>query len=154
MFDPHVQRLLTAYPAIFVACHRRHLREDSSGKTVTEHQASVLDHLHPTRPTTLNKLAEHMGVGRSAMSISVARLMRHGYIRSRRDPQDSRRVALTLTRSGERVKEENTVLDPELVRELLRPMPAAEREIALRGMETLANYASALLRRKRRERDQ
>src|SRR5262249_13094476 len=145
MFDPHIRRLLAVYPAIFVACHRRHLRQDPSGNTVTEHQASVIDHLHPIRPTTLNMLAEHMGIGRSAMSISVTRLVRSGYIRSRRDPQDRRRVALTLTRNGERVKEENTVLDPELVRELLRPMPAAERENALRGMETLAKYAATLL---------
>jgi hypothetical protein len=63
MLDSRIRRLLDAYPAIFIACHRRHLREDESGKTITEHQASVLDHLHPMRPTTLSKLAEHMGVG-------------------------------------------------------------------------------------------
>jgi hypothetical protein len=55
--DPRIRRLLDAYPAIFLACHRRHLREDETGKVITAHQASVLDHLHATRPTRPSKLA-------------------------------------------------------------------------------------------------
>ena len=144
---------MDAYPEIYLACHRRHLREDEGGNVLTEHQASVLDHLHATRPATVSKLAEHMGVGRSTMSITVARLVRGGYIRSARDGNDGRRLALTLTRAGERVKEQNTVLDPDLLRELLGSMPAGERERALQGMETLARYAAILLRRRKRGRD-
>ena len=89
MLDSRIRRLLDAYPAIFLACHRQHVREDEAGKAITEHQASVLDHLHASRPTTLSKLAEHMGVGRSTMSITVARLVRGGYVASRRDGNDA-----------------------------------------------------------------
>jgi len=88
MLDSQIRRLLDTYPAIFLACHRRHLREDETGNAITEHQASVLQHLHAMRPTTLSKLAEHMGVGRSTMSITVARLKRAGYIASSRDKKD------------------------------------------------------------------
>ena len=123
MLDSRIRRLLDAYPAIFLACHRQHVREDEAGKAVTEHQASVLNHLHATRAITLSKLAEHMGVGRSTMSITVARLVRGGYIASRRDKNDARRVGLTLTPAGVRVKEQNSVLDPELVSAMLRSMP-------------------------------
>ena len=63
--DTQSRRLLDAYPAIFLACQRRHSRDDERGRAVTEHQASVLDHLSATEPVTLSKLAEHMGVGRS-----------------------------------------------------------------------------------------
>jgi DNA-binding MarR family transcriptional regulator len=141
---------LDAYPAIFLACHRQHVREDEAGKAITEHQASVLDHLHATRPTTLSKLAEHMGVSRSTMSITVARLVRGGYITSSRDKNDARCVSLTLTPAGVRVKEQNTVLEPELVREMFRPMPAGELETALQGVERMAKYASILLRQRKR----
>lgn len=153
MLDPRIGRLLEAYPAIFLACHRQHVREDEAGKSVTEHQASVLDHLDATRATTLSKLAEHMGVGRSAMSITVARLMRGGYIQSRRDKSDGRRVGLTLTADGARVKEQNTVLDPKLVGAMFRLMSAGELETALQGVEHLARYAKVLLRLRKRERD-
>jgi hypothetical protein len=48
MVDPQIARLLEAYPAIYLACHRRHIRDDERGHVVTDSQASVLAHLHPT----------------------------------------------------------------------------------------------------------
>ena len=152
MLDSRIRRLLDAYPAIFLACHRQHVREDETGKAVTEHQASVLNHLHATRAITLSKLAEHMGVGRSTISITVARLVRGGYIASSRDKNDARRVGLTLTPTGVRVKEQNTVLDPELVRGMFRSMPAGELETALRGIERMAKFARIMLRQRVRQR--
>jgi len=150
MLDPAIRRLLDAYPAIFLACHRQHVRADEAGKSVTEHQASVLDHLDETRPTTLSKLAEHMGVGRSAMSITAKRLVRGGYIRRTQDRNDARCVGLTLTPAGARVKEQNTVLDPELVKKMFRLMSADELEMALQGIESLGRHARILLRQRKR----
>ena len=153
MLDSRIRRLLDAYPAIFLACHRQHVRDDETGKTITEHQASVLDHLHATRPTTLSKLAEHLGVSRSTMSIMVARLARGRYIARNQGKNDARCVALTLTTAGVRVKEQNTVLDAELVKEMFRSMPAAELETALQGIEGLAKYARIMLRQRKRGHD-
>ncbi len=154
MLDLRVRRLLDAYPAIFLACHRRHTREDEGGRSITEHQASVLDHLHATRATTLSKLAEHMGVSRSTMSITVTRLVRGGYIARRRYKEDARCVGLTLTAAGVRVKEQNTVLEPDSLKEMFRLMPARELETALQGIECLAKYSRILLRRRKRRHDQ
>ena len=117
---------------------------------ITEHQASILDHLHAARPTTLSKLAEHMGVGRSTMSITVARLRRSGYIASKRDKRDRRSACLTLTTAGARIKEQNTLLDPELVKTMFGLMSSAELEAALQGVERLAQSARTLLRRRSR----
>jgi len=153
MVDSRVRRLMDAYPAIFLACHRQHVREDEAGKGITEHQVSVLQHLHATRPTTLSKLAEHMGVGRSTMSITVARLVRGGYVTRGRDRNDGRCVGLTLTPAGARVKEQNTILEPELVREMFRTMRAGELETALQGVECIAKHARILLRQRKRGRD-
>jgi DNA-binding MarR family transcriptional regulator len=153
MVDPRIRRLLDAYPAIFLACHRQHVQQDAAGKRITEHQASVLDHLHTTRAMTLSKLAEHMGVGRSAMSITVKRLIHRGYISSRPDTHDRRGVALTLTRAGARVTEENSILDPALVKAMFRLMPAGELDTALEGLERLAKHARILLRQRKRGHD-
>lgn len=150
MLDSRIRRLLDAYPAIFLACHRQHLRDDESGKSITEHQASVLDHLHPARATTMSKLAEHMGVGRSTMSITVRRLARRGYIACKRNQYDARSVCLTLTRAGARIREHNTLLDPELVQEMFNLISPATLEAALQGMESLATGARVLLRRRSR----
>ena len=153
MLKEGIRRLLDAYPAIYLACHRRHVRSDETGRYLSEHQASVLDHLDAERPMTLSRLAEHMGVGRSAMSITVSRLERGGYISRTRDDHDRRSVALRLTRAGTRIKEENTVLDPELVHDMFSLMRADDIEAALGGLETLAQYARIVLRRRKRRRD-
>lgn len=154
MFDEQIRRLLDAYPKIFMACHRQHVRQDARGRAITERQASVLNHLHGLKPMSLSKLAEHMGVSRSTMSITVARLVRGGYIAKKADKKDGRGVHLTLTASGARVKQENTVLDPELMREMFRRMPQKELENALKGIESLANYAAVVLRQRKRGRDE
>ena len=153
MLDSRIRRLQAAYPVIFLACHRRHVREDSGGNSVTERQASVLDHLDEKQPTTLSKLAEHMGVSRSTMSITVSRLVRGGYVVRRKSAQDTRLAALTLTPAGARVRDENALLSPELVREIFRKMYPEELETALKGIECLAKYADILLRQRKRERD-
>jgi len=153
MLDTNTGRLMAAYPTIYLACHRDHTRADEAGNPLTEKQASVLDHLDATRPTTLSKLAEHMGVGRSTMSTTVARLVKGGYIARRTDKQDRRSVGLTLTRTGRRIQEQNTVLDPALVRQVFRLMEPGEAERALAGMERIAQAAAILLKRRKRERD-
>jgi DNA-binding MarR family transcriptional regulator len=153
MLENNAGRLLAAYPTIYLACHRDHTRADEAGNPLTENQASVLDHLDAVRPTTLSKLAEHMGVGRSTMSITVARLVRGGYIARRPDKRDRRTAGLTLTAAGKRIQEQNSVLNPQLVRQMLKMMEPAEAERALAGMECLARYAAILLRQRKRERD-
>jgi len=153
MVDSNVERLLAAYPAIYLACHRDHARSDAAGNPLTEKQASVLDHLDGTRPTTLSKLAEHMGVGRSTMSTMVARLVRGGYVGRKAGSADRRVVGLTLTAAGKRIKDENTVLNPQLVRQMLKLMGPVEMGRALAGMESLARAAAILLKRRKRERD-
>jgi DNA-binding MarR family transcriptional regulator len=89
-----------------------------------------------------------MGVGLSSMSILVARLVRAGYVAQRRDASDSRRVALTLTPAGARIKADNAVLDPQLLRKMFALMPATEMESSLRGIESLAKYARILQRQR------
>jgi DNA-binding MarR family transcriptional regulator len=150
MFIQEIKRLFDAYPAIYLACHRRHVRDDESGAVVTAHQASILDHLDVQKATTASKLAEHLGIGRSAMSIQVNRLVRKGYVRRTAMDGDGRKVGLLLTPAGSRIQRYNTVLDPELVRAMFAGMTKAELERALEGIELLAKYATILTRRKQR----
>lgn len=149
-FDTKIGRLLNAYPAIYLACHRRHIRDDETGAVVTAHQASILDHLDHQKPTTVSKLAEHLGIGRSAMSIQISNLVRKGYIWRRTIPGDTRKTGLTLTDAGNKVKKQNTVLDPERLKAMFALMPDAELEPALQGIERLAKYATMLTRRSAR----
>lgn len=141
------ERLLAAYPRIFFACHTRHRRDPQTRRKLSAHQGSILDHLDDVDGTSLMDLARHMGVTASTMSLNVDRLERKGYVARRRDAQDRRRVMLRLTSAGVRVKEAQSVLEPERVRGMLAELSATERRAALAGLETLARAAAKYVER-------
>ena len=148
MLSARVKRLLESYPKIYLACHRRHLRDDETGRMLTQHQASILDHLDAVKPVAVSELARHMSVTESTMSINIGKLRHAGYVKRLRDRQDGRRIGLTLTVAGVRVKEHNSVLDPDLVTELLSLLSTNDAENALAGMEQLAQVAEKLMKRR------
>src|SRR5438874_10847280 len=113
-----VERLLADYPKIFLACHAQHARDPRTGAEISARQASVLDHLDEVEPLTLNALARHLGVTLGSASAMVERLVRGGYVQRGRDPGDKRRLNLRLTAKGARMRDSQSVLDPDLATEL------------------------------------
>ena len=143
---PDVRTLLDAYPRIYFACHRRHVRDPETQRLLSAHQASILDHLDTVEATTLGDLARHMGVTPATMSIAVDRLVRAGYVDRARSAIDRRRAELRLTESGQRIKSASSVLEPDRVEALLNVMPAQERTAALKGLTRLAQAADDVMR--------
>ncbi|HWO89093.1 MAG TPA: MarR family winged helix-turn-helix transcriptional regulator [Gemmatimonadales bacterium] len=139
-----VRALIEYYPRIYFACHVRHVR-DRTGRKLSAHQASILDHLDTVAGTGLSELALHMGVTPSTMSLAIDRLEREGYVRRSRDRRDGRRVELRLTPKGAQIKERDKVLDPELVRTMLSTLTAEGRARAIGGLELLARAASTAM---------
>ncbi|MGH9792596.1 MAG: MarR family winged helix-turn-helix transcriptional regulator [Candidatus Acidiferrales bacterium] len=135
------RRLMEFYPRIFFACHARHRRDPKSRRRISAHQGSILDHLDAVEPTSVNGLARHMGVTASTMSLSVDRLERLGYVTRARDAGDRRRVHLRLTSAGVRVKEAQSVLEPDRVHGMLAQLSPTGRDAGIRGLELLARAA-------------
>ena len=135
--------VLSLYPRIYFACHTRHVRDPQTLRTLSRHQASVLDHLDETDPITLNSLASHMGVTAATMSLTMDRLEKKGYVIRLRDVADRRRVHLRLTSAGVRVREATSVLDASLVEAMVARLSEEDRESAIRGLSLLAQAAQA-----------
>ena len=134
-------KLMSLYPRIYFACHTRHVRDEAKDRTLSRHQASILDHLDEIDPTSTNQLARHMGVTAGTMSMSIDRLERQGYVVRVRDTADRRRVHLRLTTAGVRVRGASSVLDRDRVETLVARLSEEERAAAIRGLELLANAA-------------
>lgn len=133
--------VLSLYPRIYFACHTRHVRDPQSGRLLSRHQASVLDHLDELEPTTLVDLSRHMGVTAGTMSVAIDRLERKGYVVRLRDAADRRKVHVRLTSAGVRVREATSVLDPARVEALMARLSDVERERAVEGLALLARAA-------------
>src|SRR4029079_6011722 len=121
---PDVAAVFRDYPRIYFACHRRHVRDDVSGKRVSTKQVSILDHLDSETPTMLSDLADHMGVTPATMSIAVGRLVQQGYVTRVLAQDDLLKVQLRLTDAGTRICPANSVLEPTLVGDMLDQLSA------------------------------
>src|SRR4029077_16935345 len=140
-----VQQVMTWYPRIYFACHSRHVRDEEQNRVISAHLVSVLDHLDEVEPVGLLELAAHMGVTPSTMSITVDRLERGGYLAKTRSAADKRRVNLTLTAAGSRIRAKHTVLDNERVADVLKQLSPDERKQALHGLMMRRRAAAEFL---------
>ncbi len=138
--------LMTLYPRIYFACHARHVRDPQTQRLLSRHQASILDHLDELEPTTVMDLAVHMGVTAATISLAIDRLERKGYVVRLRDVKDRRRVHVRLTSAGVRIKEANSVLDPERVQRLMGRLSDGDRRRAIEGLGLLAQAAEESMR--------
>lgn len=136
-----VRQVMELYPRIYFACHRRHVRDPRSGRVLSAHQASILDHLDEHEPVMLLELAKHMGVTPSTMSLQIEQLVRKGYVIRERDKQDARRLKLKLSEDGVRVREANSVLDTDRVTSMLQRLSEEERMAGITGLALLARAA-------------
>jgi MarR family transcriptional regulator, organic hydroperoxide resistance regulator len=148
MISGAVEKIMALYPRIFLACHQRHVHDPQTRRAISAHQASILDHLDEIEATSLNQLARHMGVTLSTMSISIGRLIRDGCVVRRRDPVDNRRIQLRLSAAGARLRDAQTVLDPALIRKLLRNLSHREQAEGIRGLSILARAAQQEMHRR------
>ena len=146
-----IHTLIRTYPKIFFACHARHRRDPKTAQMVSAHQASILDHLDDVDSTNLTVLAAHMGVTPSTMSLNIDRLERKGYVARKRDRFDARRVNLLLTAAGLRLKNAQSVLEPQRVRLMLKQLTPKQRDQALRGLVVLAQAAQDMMHQYKKE---
>ena len=143
--DAAVDAVLDLYPKIYFACHRRHVSDPKNKRTLSAHQASILDHLDRIEGTSLTELAQHMGIKASAMSIATTRLVKLGYVVRQRDADDKRKLLLRLTKDGARLKGSQSVLEPERVEAMLGNLTEPERQQAVSGLAMLAKAAQQLM---------
>ena len=136
-----VQKVVDLVPRILYACRRLDARALSTGRSLSPQQALILDQLDAEVPTSLQALAAQMSVTAPTMSVAIGRLVREGYVRRNRDSIDGRRLDLTLSPAGVRVRKATSSLDPRRVATLLRQLSAADRTSALRGLTALGDAA-------------
>lgn len=144
MLDAQVEAVLAAYPALHTAWRRRSVRDQATGRRLSNHQAGILEHLDPATPIAAGDLARRLGVTPATISIQLARLVRLRLVMREHDSADGRRVLLRLTEAGARIRSQRSLLDPDRVRAALALLDGEARGAAVAGLRALAIAAGAL----------
>lgn len=82
--------------------------------------------IHPQ--LSQQELGERLGVSKEAVSVSVRRLEKKGYIQRESDPSDKRRVLLSLTQEGLNLLDEVLIHQNAAYEQLLEPLDENQRQ--------------------------
>lgn len=97
----HLGRSLKRYQA-YVSTHMQHMvREDSSDLNLSARQIGVLFQLRSRGTQNVSALARSVNLTLSATSHLLERLVRHGLIVRREDPDNRRQKQIALTEQGQ-----------------------------------------------------
>lgn len=125
---------------VFVAVAANALADTTPEVTLPQFRTLVLLEQHGSMTTA--QLAEALGVVPSTATRMCDRLERKRLVRRATDPDDRRRLALTLSDAGHRLIAESTARRRQQIAKLLRTIPVAERAPladALRVLVAAAN---------------
>jgi DNA-binding MarR family transcriptional regulator len=137
------------YPQVFHACHVQHPRARTNPHRLSDRDSSVLAHIGSGYSRAARDLARHLGIKAPAMSATLQRLERLGYVeRQPRSLQQPTRV-LSLSAKGRAAMQATSVLDGERLTLLLGELSARERTRAVAGLELLARAASTMPRKEK-----
>ncbi len=134
---------------VFHACHIGHPRARTNEHRLSDRDSSVLAHIGSGHSITARDLARHLGIGAPAMSATLDRLERLGYLE--RLPRTRTRPTrpLSLTPKGVVAMQATSVLDSERLQLLLSQLSPNERRKAVQGISLLARAAADMPRKER-----
>src|ERR1700691_3166075 len=80
----------------------RRLKQAAPTDELTLAESSTLSRLERGGPASSSELARHDRISPQSMGVTVAALLDRGLIERNRDPEDGRRIVLSITAAGQR----------------------------------------------------
>jgi DNA-binding MarR family transcriptional regulator len=98
----------------------RKLKQAPGAGELTLAESSALGRLERNGPATSSDLARVERISPQSMGVTVAALLERGLVERSRDPQDGRRIVLTITEEGRRTVHDRRGARTELIAAALR----------------------------------
>lgn len=138
--DATAVALLETVPTAMRAI-RAQMRANRGGLSVPQFRAMLYVRRNPG--TGLSHIADHLGTSVPATSELVSRLVTQGLVLRVTDPDERRRIKLTLSADGERHLEQAQAATVTWLRDLLAGMDAPARRALADGMAELRGLVAA-----------
>lgn len=140
--DELAHAVLRHYPRIYIACHADHRARRGQKAAVSARDQTILAHI-PDAGVRPQDLAAHLHVAASTLSAALKRLVGFALVDMAPAGRDGRAKIVRLTAAGRAALSQTSVLELGRVRAALARLSAAERALAVRSLELLADAAQA-----------
>jgi DNA-binding MarR family transcriptional regulator len=118
--------------------------QSSSHGTLTKQELLAIDVLGVRGPSRMGAIAEHLGVGQSAVTPLVDRLQGRGAVRRRRSETDRRVWLVELTEEGRALFEAEGVAYERVAAAMLAPLASEEQKTLVRLLDRIGGSAESL----------
>ncbi len=134
-----------SYPQIWFFCHVEHQTRARSQHQLTDRELGILAHLRQAEfAADAAKLRLHLGIGKSALSAHLKRLVQLELLTWEIDQSDRRRKRAVLSSQAIAVLRRQGPLDADRLELLLRSLDIEQRNQAVLGLQQLAAAARLL----------
>jgi len=97
----------------------------------------VVAHLSQARKVSIREIYQRIEMDKSKASRAAARLVEAGYVSKKVNACDRRLVELSLTQKGRDMMDEISVMSDQFQIEVMTCLPAEQRDVFLRSIETM-----------------
>jgi DNA-binding MarR family transcriptional regulator len=109
------------------------------GQPLSLSQLRVLNYLERCPRSSLSKVAEYLDVTRPTMSTMIDRLVQRGFVHRMEDPQERRRILLSLTPEGNGQFQQVTTATCTKVADRLAQLTEPQLEQLMQGLALLGD---------------
>jgi DNA-binding MarR family transcriptional regulator len=134
------REVLDAVPIVMRAIRSELRKYGAREMSVPQYRA--LGFVYRNEGASLSELADHVGLTLSTMSTLVDGLAAEGLVNRRENPEDRRRMTLTLTQLGRSRHEAAREAAMVSLEEMLRQLSPSDRATVTRAMQVLREHFS------------
>jgi DNA-binding MarR family transcriptional regulator len=133
--DECARELLEVVPPVMRVIRAEMRRQSTPELSVP--QFRVLAYLNRSAGGSLSEVADHIGLTRPAMSVLIDGLVNRKLVTRETDPDDRRRLTLTLTRAGQSLYSAAREHTQAALAARLQALPAEKRQALMGSLEEL-----------------
>ena len=116
----------------------------SANDNLSRTEIHALENIQDSPGATLTQISDMLGVTKATVSVSVARLVKKGYLIKTKLDNDKRKSVLQLTDKGEFCCKKHRQFHDMMVESVLREFDIAAYPEVLRSMQALLNFFNRL----------
>jgi DNA-binding MarR family transcriptional regulator len=111
-----------------------------SFKDLTMTEFHIIENIGSQTERTMSETAKDLKITSGTLTIGIDNLVKKGYVKRYRSPEDKRQVVITLTEKGEKAHAEHELFHQEMVDHTLTDLKPEQEEVLIKALFNVDSY--------------